>query len=55
MAFGRTEGFCFEVDGGVFLPAADLRAGDFTRVALKACGPYDFLARPKTGPPSEVR
>ena len=55
VAFGRTEGFCFEVDGGVFLPAADLRPGDFTRVALEACGPYDFLASPKPGPSTELR
>ena len=44
VAFGRTEGFCYEVDGGVWLPAGDLEEGQFLMADLVACGPYDFLA-----------
>jgi ribosomal protein S12 methylthiotransferase len=44
VAFGRTEGFCYEIDGGVWLPAGDLEEGQFLMADLVACGPYDFLA-----------
>jgi len=47
VAFGRSEGFCYEVDGGVFLPAAGLIEGQFLRAELVACGPFDFLADPR--------
>jgi ribosomal protein S12 methylthiotransferase len=46
VAFGRTEGFCYDIDGGVWLSGDEFREGQFSRVNLVACGPYDFLARP---------
>ncbi len=51
VAFGRSEGFCHEIDGGIHLPGAGLSPGDFVRVRLEASGPHDFLARAL---PSEV-
>ena len=47
VAFGRSQGFCYDVDGGVWLDGTGLAPGDFVRVALDACGPFDFLARPR--------
>lgn len=46
VAFGRTEGFCYDVDGGVWLDGEGRAPGDLVRVRLEACGPYDFLAHP---------
>ena len=43
VAFGRTEGFCYEVDGGVWLPGTDLVPGTFLRARLTGCGPFDFV------------
>lgn len=43
VAFGRSEGFCYEIDGGIFLPGAGLEEGQFLRAGLVACGPHDFL------------
>lgn len=48
VAFGRTEGFCYDVDGGVWLDGRGLRSGDLVKTRLVACGPYDFLAVPLT-------
>lgn len=50
VAFGRTEGFCYEIDGGVWLPAGDLEEGQFLMADLVACGPYDFLAHASEDP-----
>jgi hypothetical protein len=50
VAFGRSEGFCYEIDGGIWMPAGDLGPGDVTRARLVGCGPFDFLAsRPTHG------
>lgn len=46
VAFGRTEGFCYEVDGGVWLPGEDRRPGELVRVRLNGCGPFDFVGEP---------
>lgn len=46
VAFGRTEGFCYEVDGGVWLPGGDLTPGTMIRARLTGCGPFDFVATP---------
>lgn len=48
IAFGRTEGFCYDVDGGVWLDGTGRAPGHFHRVVIEACGPYDFLARART-------
>jgi ribosomal protein S12 methylthiotransferase len=50
VAFGRTEGFCYDIDGGVWLPAGDLEEGQFLMADLVACGPYDFLAHAAEDP-----
>lgn len=47
VAFGRTEGFCYEVDGGVWLPGGDLTPGAMIRARLTGCGPFDFVAEPR--------
>ena len=44
VAFGRSEGFCYEIDGGVWLDGTDLRPGQFVRARLRGCGPFDFVA-----------
>lgn len=44
VAFGRTQGFCYEVDGGVWLDGRGLQPGEFRNVRLVGCGPHDFLA-----------
>lgn len=44
VAFGRSEGFCYEIDGGIWLPGEGLTEGQFVVGELQACGPYDFLA-----------
>lgn len=44
VAFGRSEGFCYEIDGGIFIRGEDLAEGQYLDVDLVACGPFDFLA-----------
>jgi ribosomal protein S12 methylthiotransferase len=44
VAFGRSEGFCYEIDGGIWLPAGGLAEGQFLMADLVGCGPHDFLA-----------
>jgi ribosomal protein S12 methylthiotransferase len=44
VAFARSEGFCYEIDGGVWLAGSGLSAGDFCRARLVGCGPFDFIA-----------
>lgn len=46
VAFGRTQGFCHGIDGGVWFPAGPTPVGGVTRVVASACGPFDILARP---------
>lgn len=46
VVFGRSEGFCPEVDGGVWLAGGRLAPGDRIRVRYVACGPHDFVAEP---------
>ena len=50
VAFGRSEGFCYEIDGGIWLPAEGLAEGQFLMADLVGCGPHDFLATPDPGP-----
>jgi len=50
VAFARSEGFCLEIDGGIWLPGEGLRPGDRTRVTPVACGPYDVWAVPMEPP-----
>jgi len=48
VAFGRSEGFCYEIDGGIWMPGEDLSPGDVVRARLVGCGPFDFLAERTT-------
>ena len=45
IAFGRSEGFCHEIDGGLWFPADALAVGDVLDVIPVGCGPYDLMAR----------
>lgn len=45
VAFGRSAGFCYGIDGGIWLPAGDHRPGDRLEVELVGCGPFDFVGR----------
>jgi ribosomal protein S12 methylthiotransferase len=47
VAFARSEGFCHEIDGGIWLPASGLTPGDTLRVVPVGCGPYDLYSRPE--------
>jgi len=44
LAFGRSEGFCHEIDGGLWLPAGELQPGDLVEVVPVGCGPYDLYS-----------
>ncbi len=44
VAFGRSDGFCYDIDGGLWFPAEGLRPGDRLAVEVVGCGPYDLLA-----------
>jgi ribosomal protein S12 methylthiotransferase len=44
VAFGRSEGFCPEVDGGVWFPGSGLELGDRVTLRYIGCGPHDFVA-----------
>jgi ribosomal protein S12 methylthiotransferase len=46
VAFGRSQGFGYGIDGGCWLPARGVRAGDWLSVQVVACGPYDLMAEP---------
>ena len=50
VAFGRSEGFCLEIDGGVWVQGAGLKAGDRLGVVPVGCGPYDLWAVPQSAP-----
>jgi ribosomal protein S12 methylthiotransferase len=50
VAFARSEGFCHEIDGGVWLRGDALEPGDFCRGTLVDCGPFDFLAERREDP-----
>jgi ribosomal protein S12 methylthiotransferase len=43
VAFGRSEGFCPEVDGGAWFSAEGLAVGDRLRLRYIGCGPHDFV------------
>ncbi len=45
IAFARSEGFCYEIDGGVWLDGSGLRSGDWCTGRLVGCGPFDFVAQ----------
>ena len=45
VAFARSEGFCHDIDGGVWLSGEGLAAGQVCRATLVGCGPFDFLGR----------
>jgi ribosomal protein S12 methylthiotransferase len=51
VAFARSAGFCYDVDGGLWLAGDGLSAGDRVDVRPIACGPYDLLARRLGGDP----
>ncbi len=46
VAFGRSEGFSLEIDGGIWVEGEGLAPGDSARVTPVACGAYDLWAVP---------
>jgi ribosomal protein S12 methylthiotransferase len=53
VAFGRSQGFCYEIDGGIWFPGDTVEEGQVLEVELRGCGPWDFLATPVAGTRSE--
>ncbi len=45
VGFGRSAGYCYDVDGGLWFAADDLGPGDRRIMTPMACGPYDSLAQ----------
>jgi ribosomal protein S12 methylthiotransferase len=44
VGFARSEGFGFDIDGGIWLDGRGLHEGQFLDVVPVACGPHDLLA-----------
>lgn len=54
VAFARSEGFCHEIDGGIWVPAGSLNPGGMAEVVPVGCGPYDLYASIPDDPGGEA-